>query len=99
MCDDCANRPEMRRCPQCRISLRYISRNRGLEQLARITFPQEEVIGSQGQDNPDGVPEVAPHDDRGEWLDIQMRDRMELDQMRDAIAQMLEVGRLTGSMD
>ena len=58
----------MRRCPQCRISLRYISRNRGLEQLARITFPQEEVM-------------------------------MELDQMRDVIGQMLEVGRLTGSMD
>lgn len=85
----------MRRCPQCRISLRYISRNRGLEQLARITFPQEEVSGSQGQDNPDGVPEVAPHDDRGEWLDIQM----ERDQMRDVNGRMLEVVRLTGSMD
>ena len=43
MCGDCANRPELEVCPQCRMPLDgQISRNRALEELARRTFPKEE---------------------------------------------------------
>ena len=43
MCGDCANRPELKVCPQCRMPLDgQISRNRALEELARRTFPKEE---------------------------------------------------------
>ena len=36
------DRPELRVCPQCRISLTgQLSRNRALEDLARKTFPRE----------------------------------------------------------
>ena len=43
MCGDCANRPELEVCPQCRVPLDgQISRNRALEELARRTFPKEE---------------------------------------------------------
>ena len=44
MCGDCAERPELEICPQCRVVLAgRLSRNRALEELARKTFPQEEV--------------------------------------------------------
>ena len=43
MCGDCAERPELEICPQCRVVLAgRLSRNRALEQLARKTFPREE---------------------------------------------------------
>ena len=36
------DRPELRVCPQCRVSLTgQLSRNRALEDLARKTFPRE----------------------------------------------------------
>ena len=43
MCGDCAERPELEICPQCRVVLAgRLSRNRALEELARKTFPYEE---------------------------------------------------------
>ena len=43
MCGDCAERPELEICPQCRVVLAgRLSRNRALEELARKTFPREE---------------------------------------------------------
>jgi len=42
ICGSCVDRPELRVCPQCRISLTgQLSRNRALEDLARKTFPKE----------------------------------------------------------
>eukprot|EP00092_Neocalanus_flemingeri_P036005 GFUD01039204.1.p1 GENE.GFUD01039204.1~~GFUD01039204.1.p1 ORF type:complete len:586 (-),score=215.93 GFUD01039204.1:142-1899(-) len=42
ICGSCVDRPELRVCPQCRISLTgQLSRNRALEDLARKTFPRE----------------------------------------------------------
>ena len=44
MCELCANRPEMRNCSQCRMTLSQenLSRNRALEELARKTLPPVE---------------------------------------------------------
>ena len=45
MCSDCAYRPELVHCPQCRAPLYgqvgtvRLTRNRALEQLATSTFP------------------------------------------------------------
>ena len=50
MCELCANRPEMRNCSQCRMTLTHenLSRNRALEELARKTLPAvEEEAGSR----------------------------------------------------
>jgi len=42
ICGSCVNRPELRVCPQCRISLTgQLSRNRALEDIARKTFPKK----------------------------------------------------------
>jgi len=42
ICGSCVDRPELRVCPQCRISLTgQLSRNRALEDLARKTYPRE----------------------------------------------------------
>ena len=42
ICESCVDRPELRVCPQCRISLTgQLSRNRALEDLARKAFPRE----------------------------------------------------------
>jgi len=42
ICGSCVDRPELRVCPQCRVSLTgQLSRNRALEDLARKTFPKE----------------------------------------------------------
>lgn len=43
ICGSCLDRPELRVCPQCRVSLTgQLIRNRALEDLARKTFPMEE---------------------------------------------------------
>ena len=51
MCGDCAERPELEICPQCRVVLAgRLSRNRALEELARKTFSyEEEAAGRQGR--------------------------------------------------
>jgi len=42
ICQSCVERPELRVCPQCRISLTgQLSRNRALEDLARKIYPGE----------------------------------------------------------
>ena len=54
MCSDCAYRPELVHCSQCRAPLygqdgaERLTRNRALEELARRTFPpveQEATVG------------------------------------------------------
>jgi len=42
ICGSCVDRPELRVCPQCRMTLSgKLSRNRALEDLARKTYPKE----------------------------------------------------------
>ena len=44
ICGSCVDRPEVRVCPQCRITLAgRLSRNRVLENLAMKIFPQEGI--------------------------------------------------------
>ena len=57
MCEDCAYRPELVHCSQCRAPLfaqdgtMRLTRNRALEQLATSTFPpvQGEPAGGRGR--------------------------------------------------
>ena len=57
MCEDCAYRPELVHCSQCRTPLfapdgtMRLTRNRALEQLATSTFPpvQGEPAGGRGR--------------------------------------------------
>ena len=57
MCGDCANRPELEVCPQCRMPLDgQISRNRALEELARRTFPKEEEESRKRRGESGSVP-------------------------------------------